>query len=89
VRNFVDILKTALCCEYVDKWLQTINIVIHNREIAQLVAPIHFYTYEQAPTITTTKTNKQSKNQYASTLYVNRKYKQIENIMWSKVIIYK
>jgi len=61
VRNFVDILKTALCCEYVDKWLQIINIVIHSREIAQLVAPIHFYTYE--PTITTTKTNKQSKNQ--------------------------
>jgi len=55
VRNFVDILKTVLRCEYVDKWLQTINIVIHNREI--------FYTYEQAPTITTTKTNKQSKNQ--------------------------
>ena len=72
------------------------------------MAPIHFYTYEQAPTITTTKTNKQSKkpvetdlsqNIYrastianieyykqelvisASTLYVNRKYKQIENIM--------
>ena len=63
MRNFVDILKTALCCDYVDKWLQTINIVIHNREIAQLVGPIHFYTYEQAPTITTTKTNKQSKNQ--------------------------
>jgi len=63
VRNFVDILKTALRCEYVDKWLQTINIVIHNQEIAQLVAPIHFYTYEQPPTITTTKTNKQSKNQ--------------------------
>lgn len=63
MRNFVDILKTALCCEYVDKWLQTINIVIHNREITQLVAPIHFYTYEQAPTITTTKNNKQSKNQ--------------------------
>lgn len=61
--NFVDILKTVLRCEYVDKWLQTINIVIHNREIAHLVAPIHFYTYEQAPTITTTKTNKQSKNQ--------------------------
>ena len=61
--NFVDILKTALRCEYVDKWLQTINIVIHNQEIAQLVAPIHFYTYEQPPTITTTKTNKQSKNQ--------------------------
>ena len=58
MRNFVDILKTVLRCEYVDKWLQTINIVIHNREIAQLVAPIHFYTYEQAPTITTTKTNK-------------------------------
>ncbi len=63
MRNFVDILKTALRCEYVDKWLQTINIVIHNQEIAQLVAPIHFYTYEQPPTITTTKTNKQSKNQ--------------------------
>ena len=63
MRNFVDILKTVLCCEYVDKWLQTINIVIHNREIAQLVEPIHFYTYKQAPTITTTKTNKQSKNQ--------------------------
>ena len=63
MRNFVDILKTALRCEYVDKWLQTINIVIHNREITQLVAPIHFYTYEQAATITTTKTNKQSKNQ--------------------------
>ena len=63
MRNFVDILKTALRCEYVDKWLQTINIVIHNREITQLVAPIHFYTYEQPPTITTTKTNKQSKNQ--------------------------
>lgn len=62
MRNFVDILKTALRCEYVDKWLQTINIVIHNQEIAQLVAPIHFYTYEQATTITTTKTNKQSKN---------------------------
>ena len=61
--NFVDILKTALRCEYVDKWLQTINIVIHNREIAQLVVPIHFYTYKQVPTITTTKTNKQSKNQ--------------------------
>ena len=60
MRNFVDILKTVLRCEYVDKWLQTINIVIHNREIAQLVAPIHFYTYEQAPTITTTKpTNNQ------------------------------
>ena len=54
----MDILKIVLRCEYVDKWLQTINIVIHNREIAQLVAPIHFYTYEQAPTITTTKTNK-------------------------------
>lgn len=63
MRNFVDILKTALRCEYVDKWLQTINIVIHNQEIAQLVAPIHFYTYEQPPTITTTKNNKQSKNQ--------------------------
>ena len=63
MRNFVDILKIVLCCEYVDKWLQTINIVIHNREIAQLVVPIHFYTYKQAPTITTTKTNKQSKNQ--------------------------
>ena len=63
MRNFVDILKTVLRCEYVDKWLQTINIVIHNREIAQLVVPIHFYTYEQAPTITTTKTNKQSKKQ--------------------------
>ena len=63
MRNFVDILKTALRCEYVDKWLQTINIVIHNLEIAQLVAPIHFYTYEQPPTITTTKTNKQSKKQ--------------------------
>ena len=63
MRNFVDILKIVLCCEYVDKWLQTINIVIHNQEIAQLVAPIHFYTYEQASTITTTKTNKQSKNQ--------------------------
>lgn len=63
MRNFVDILKTAFRCEYVDKWLQTINIVIHNQEIAQLVAPIHFYTYEQTPTITTTKTNKQSKNQ--------------------------
>ena len=63
MRNFVDILKTVLRCEYVDKWLQTINIVIHNREIAQLVAPIYFYTHEQAPTITTTKTNKQSKNQ--------------------------
>ena len=63
MRNFVDILKTALRCEYVDKWLQTINIVMHNQEIAQLVAPIHFYTYEQPPTITTTKTNKQSKNQ--------------------------
>ena len=63
MRNFVDILKTALRCEYVDKWLQTINIVIHNQEIAQLLAPIHFYTYEQVPTITTTKTNKQSKNQ--------------------------
>ena len=59
----MDILKTALRCEYVDKWLQTINIVIHNQEIAQLVAPIHFYTYEQATTITTTKTNKQTKNQ--------------------------
>lgn len=59
----MDILKTALRCEYVDKWLQTINIVIHNREIAQLVVPIHFYTYKQVPTITTTKTNKQSKNQ--------------------------
>ena len=55
MRNFVDILKTALRCEYVDKWLQTINIVIHNAKIIQLVAPIHFYTYEQAPTITTTK----------------------------------
>ena len=63
MRNFVDILKTALCCEYVDKWLQTINIVIHNKKITQLVASIHFYTYEQAPTITTTKTKKQSKNQ--------------------------
>ena len=63
MRNFVDILKIVLRCEYVDKWLQTINIVIHNREIAQLVEPIHFYTYKQAPTITTTKTNKQSKNQ--------------------------
>ena len=63
MRNFVDILKTVLLCEYVDKWLQTINIVIHNQEISQLVAPIHFYTYEQASTITTTKTNKQSKNQ--------------------------
>ena len=59
----MDILKTVLRCEYVDKWLQTINIVIHNPKITQLVAPIHFYTYEQAPTITTTKTNKQSKNQ--------------------------
>ena len=59
----MDILKTALRYEYVDKWLQTINIVIHNPKIIQLVAPIHFYTYEQAPTITTTKTNKQSKNQ--------------------------
>ena len=63
MRNFVDILKTALRCEYVDKWLQTINIVIHNLKIAQIVALIHFYTYEQAPTITTTKTKKQSKNQ--------------------------
>ena len=63
MRNFVDILKIVLRCEYVDKWLQTINIVIHNREITQLVVPIHFYTYEQAPTITTTKTNKQSKKQ--------------------------
>ena len=63
MRNFVDILKTALCCEYVDKWLQIINIVIHNKKITQLVASIHFYTYEQAPTITTTKTKKQSKNQ--------------------------
>lgn len=63
MRNFVDILKTVLRCEYVDKWLQTINIVIHNQKIAQLVAPIHFYTYKQAPTITTTKTNKQSKRQ--------------------------
>ena len=63
MRNFVDILKTVLRCEYVDKWLQTINIVIHNREIAQLVTPIHFYTYKQAPTITTTTTNKQSKKQ--------------------------
>ena len=63
MRNFVDILKTALCCEYVDKWLQTINIVIHNPKIKQIVASIHFYTYEQAPTITTTKTKKQSKNQ--------------------------
>lgn len=63
VYNFVDIQKLALSCEYVDKWLQTINIVIHNKKITQLVAPIHFYTYEQAPTITTTKTNKQSKNQ--------------------------
>ena len=63
MRNFVDILKTALCCEYVDKWLQTINIVIHNKKIIQLVASIHFYTYKQAPTITTTKTKKQSKNQ--------------------------
>ena len=63
MRNFVDILKTALRCEYVDKWLQTINIVIHIPKIIQPVAPIHFYTYEQAPTITTTKTNKQSKNQ--------------------------
>ena len=63
MRNFVDILKLALICEYVDKWLQTINIVIHNPKITQLVAPINFYTYEQAPTITTTKTKKQSKNQ--------------------------
>ena len=63
MRNFVDILKIVFRCEYVDKWLQTINIVIHNREIAQLVVPIHFYTYKQVPTITTTKTNKQSKNQ--------------------------
>ena len=63
VYNFVDIQKLALTCEYVDKWLQTINIVIHNPKITQLVAPILFYTYEQAPTITTTKTNKQSKNQ--------------------------
>ena len=63
MRNFVDILKNVLRCEYVDKWLQTINIVIHNREFTQLVAPNHFYTYKQAPTITTTKTNKQSKNQ--------------------------
>ena len=63
MRNFVDILKTVLRCEYVDKWLQTINIVIHNPKIIQLLAPIYFYTYEQAPTITTTKTNKQSKNQ--------------------------
>ena len=63
MRNFVDILKNVLRCEYVDKWLQTINIVIHNLEITQILAPIHFYTYEQAPTITTTKTNKQSKNQ--------------------------
>ena len=62
MHNFVDILKTALCCEYVDRsGYKTINIVIHNREIAQLVEPIHFYTYKQAPTITTTKTNKQSK----------------------------
>ena len=60
----MDILKNVLRCEYVDKWLQTINIVIHNQQIAQLVAPFHFYTYEQAPTITTTKTNKQSKNQW-------------------------
>ena len=63
VHNFVDIQKLALTCEYVDKWLQTINIVIHNPKIIQLVAPIYFYTYEQAPTITTTKTNKQSKKQ--------------------------
>lgn len=63
MRNFVDILKTALRCEYVDKWLQTINIVIHNPKIKQIVDSIHFYTYEQAPTITTTKTKKQSKNQ--------------------------
>ena len=63
MRNFVDILKIALRCEYVYKWLQTINIVIHTPKITQLVAPFHFYTYEQAPTITTTKTKKQSKNQ--------------------------
>ena len=48
MRNFVDIQKLALTCEYVDKWLQTINIVIHNPKITQLVAPIHFYTYEQS-----------------------------------------
>lgn len=71
MRNFVDILKTALRCEYVDKWLQTINIVIHNREIAQLIAPIHFYTYEQVPTITTTKTNKQSKKTVETDLSQN------------------
>ena len=63
VYNFVDILKLAFNCEYVDKWLQTINMVIHSLEITQILAPIHFYTYKQAPTITTTKTNKQSKNQ--------------------------
>ena len=36
---------------------------MHSPKITQLVASIYFYTYEQAPTITTTKTNKQSKNQ--------------------------
>ena len=63
MNNFVDITKLALWCEYVDKWVQTINIVMHSPKITQLVASIYFYTYEQAPTITTTKTNKQSKNQ--------------------------
>ena len=65
----MDILKTVLRCEYVDKWLQTINIVIHNREIAQLVAPIHFYTYEQVPTITTTKTNKPVETDLSQNIY--------------------
>ena len=63
MNNFVDITKLALWCEYVDKWVQTINIVMHSSKITQLVAPLHFYTYEQAPTITTTKTNKQSEKQ--------------------------
>jgi len=30
VNNFVDITKLVLWCEYVDKWVQTINIVMHS-----------------------------------------------------------
>ena len=63
MNNFVDITKLALWCEYVDKWVQTINIVIHSSKFTQLLALIHFYTYKQTPTITTTKTNKQSEKQ--------------------------
>ncbi len=60
MHNFVDIQNSHLP---VSMWISGTNYQhsYTHPKITQLVAPIHFYTYEQAPTITTTKTNKQSK----------------------------